>query len=186
MLKSVKTILFATDLTSSSIPAFEAAALLATTFQAKIVLLHVLEKIPGYVEGHLAGMLGEDEWNKMMHAYQTEVRQKLIGKRSSSKLIRKALEHLCSKAGVDDDSCGYPSQEVVVAESGNVAERIIENATEHNCDLIVLGTGKGIFAKQSIKPTIKSVLGKSKKPVLVVPSVEGEEPSLSTPSGWRK
>ena len=104
MLKSVKTILFATDLTKRSVPAFDAATLLALTFKAKIVLLHVLEKLPDYVEGHLAGLLGEDQWDKIMHAHQSEVRQALIGKRSSSKLIRKALEHFCSEAGIDDAS----------------------------------------------------------------------------------
>ena len=186
MLKSVKTILFATDLTKRSVPAFEAATLLALTFKAKIVLLHVLEKIPDYVQGRLTGMLGEHQWNKMMQAHQTQVRQKLIGKRSSSKLIRKALEHFCSEAGIDDDSCGYQSREVVVADSGDVAERIIENAIAQGCDLIILGTQKGQRTRQSTGTTVKSVLGKSKIPVLVVPFVEGEEPSLPLASGWRK
>ena len=186
MLKSVKTILFATNLTIDSIMAFEAAVTLALAFKAKIVLLHVLEKIPDYIEGRLTGLLGEDQWNKMMEAHQSDVRQKLIGKRSSSRLVRKALEHFCSTAGIDDDSCGYQSREVVVAEGGDVAERIVENANKHSCDLIVLGVSKGIFATQSTGPTIKSVLRKSKIPVLVVPFVEGEELSLPMASGWRK
>jgi nucleotide-binding universal stress UspA family protein len=186
MLKSVKTILFATNLTRSSVPAFEAAVVLALSFKAKIVVLHVLEKIPDYVEGRLAGMLGEDQWNQMMHAYQNEVRQSLTGKRSSSKLIRKALEHFCGEAGIDDATCGYQSREIVVTESGDVAERIIENAIKQDCDLIILGAHEGLFAKQSLGPTVKSVLKKSKIPVLVVPFVEGEEPSLPLVSGWRK
>lgn len=186
MLKSVKNILFATDLTKRSVPAFEAAAALALTFQAKIVLLHVLEKIPDYVEGHLAGLIGEDKWEKMLDAHQSEVRRKLIGKRSSSKLIRKALEHFCSEAGIDDKSCGYQSREVVVAEGGDTAVRIVEHADAHGCDLIILGARQGLFAKQSIGSTIKAILKKSKVPVLVVPSVGGEAPSLPIASGWRK
>lgn len=186
MLKSVKTILFATNLTGNSVPAFEAAVTLSLTFKAKIVLLHVLEKVPDYIEGRLAGLLGEDQWNQMMDAYQTEVRQKLIGKRSSSKLVRKALEHFCTVAGIDSDSSGFQSREIVVADSGDVAERIIENAIEQDCDLIILGAHEGLFTKQSIGPTVKSVLKKSKIPVLVVPYVEGEAPSLPMASGWRK
>jgi nucleotide-binding universal stress UspA family protein len=186
MLKRVKTILFATKLTRNSVPAFEAAVTLALTFKAKIVLLHVLEKIPDYIEGRLAGLLGEDQWNEMMHAYQNEVRQKLIGKRSSSKLIRRALEHFCSTAGMDDACSGYQSREIVVAESGDVAERIIENAIAQDCDMIILGAHEGLFAKQSLSSTVKSVLKKSKIPVLVVPFIEGEEPSLPMATGWRK
>jgi len=186
MLKNIKTILFATNLTRNSVPAFEAAVTLALTCQARVVLLHVLEKVPDYIEGRLAGLLGEDQWNQMMDAYQTEVRQKLIGKRSSSKLIRKALEHFCSEAGIDSGSSGYKSREIVVADSGDVADRIIENAIAQDCDLIILGAHEGLFTKQSIGTTIKSVLKKSKIPVLVVPFVEGEEPSLAMASGWRK
>lgn len=187
MLKSIKTILFATNLTKNSIPAFEAAVTLALTFKARIVLLHVMEKLPDYVEGRLAGLLGEERWNQMMQAHQTEVRQILIGKRSSSKLIRQALEHFCSEAGLDDDACsGYQSREIVVAESGDVAERIIENAIAQDCDLIILGAHEGLFTKQSLGVTVKSVLKKSKIPVLVVPFVEGEKPSLPMASGWRE
>lgn len=186
MLKRVKTILFATNLTRNSVPAFEAAVMLALTFQARIVLLHVLEKVPDYIEGRLAGLLGEDQYDQMMQAYQSEVRQKLIGKRSSSKLVRRALEHFCIEAGMDNASSGYQSREIVVADSGDVAERIIEHAIAQDSDLIILGAREGMFTKQSIGPTVKSVLRKSKIPVLVVPYVEGEEPSLPMASGWRK
>ncbi|MDP2862251.1 MAG: hypothetical protein Q8N95_05610 [Desulfobacterales bacterium] len=40
--------------------------------------------------------------------------------------------------------------------------------------------------KKSIGPTIKSVLKKSKIPVIVMPFVEGEEPLLPMTPGWRK
>ena len=186
MLKNVKTILFATNLATNSVPAFETAVTLALTFRAKIVILHVMEKLPDYIEGRLAGLLGENQWNQMMHAYQAEVRQKLIGKRSSSKLIRRALEHFCTEAGIDETSGGYQSREIVVAESGDVGERIIENATAQECDLIVLGAHEGVFTKQSLGPTVKSVLKKSRIPVLVVPFIEGEELSLPLAPGWRE
>ena len=186
MLKNVKNILFATNLTENAVPAFEAAVTLALAFKAKIVVLHVMEKVSGYVEGRLSGMLGEDQWKLMMEAYQSEIRQKLIGKRSSSKLVRKALEHFCSQVGIDSTSSGYQSREIVVAESGDIAERIIENAIEQECDLIILGAHEGLLTKQSLGVTVKSVLKKSRIPVLVVPLVEGEEASLPMSSGWRK
>jgi nucleotide-binding universal stress UspA family protein len=183
MLKSIKTILFATNLEQNSVPAFEAAVSLALTYRAKIVLLHVLEKMPGYIEGRLAGLFGEAQWKEMLQAHETKVRQKLIGKRSSSELIRQTLEHFCSQAGIDDASCGYESREVVVTESGDIAERIVENVITHQCDVIVLGGHEGLFTKQSIGPTVRSVLKKSKIPVLVVPFVKGEAPSLPISPG---
>jgi nucleotide-binding universal stress UspA family protein len=186
MLKNVKTILFATNLTRSSVPAFEAAVAFALAFQAKIVLLHVLEKIPDYIAGRLAGMLGEDQWRQMMDAYQAEVRQKLIGKRSSSKLVRKALEHFCTQAGIGSAASAFQSREIVVADSGDVAERIIETAIAQECDLIILGAHEGLFTKQAIGPTVKSVLIKSTIPVMVVPRVADDESSLPMVSGWRK
>ena len=67
-----------------------------------------------------------------------------------------------------------------------VVERIIEHAIAQDSDLIILGAHEGLLTKQSIGPTVKSVLRKSKIPVLVVPYVEGEAPSLPMASGWRR
>ena len=66
MIKPLKTIFFATNLSESCASAFELAAGLAIRYQATLVLLHVVEKAPDYVEGRLKALLGEKEWNEMM------------------------------------------------------------------------------------------------------------------------
>lgn len=178
MLKGIKTILFATDLTRNCVPAFNLAALLALQFQAKIVLLHVIEKIPDYVERRLAGLLGENSWKEIMQAHEKKARQSLIGKRATSKLIRNALEFYCSEAGIDEASCGYQSREVVIGD-GNVAESIIENSKAYACDLIIIGGNEDRLLGKSVGAIVKSVLRKSKIPVLVVPpdpEIESSEP----------
>lgn len=185
MHKGIKTILLATDLTQNCMPAFDFAAILALRFQAKIVILHVIEKIPDYVESRLEALLGETNWNEMMRAYENEARQKLIGKRSSSKLIRKALDHFCTEAGIDEASCGYQSREVVIGDR-NIVESIIENSKKHACDLIILGGHEARLLKKSIGTTIKSVLQKSKIPVLVVPADPDVEADVPDDSGWRR
>ena len=43
--------------------AFDFAVILATRFQAKNILLHVLEKILAYLEGKLKGLLAYDQWD---------------------------------------------------------------------------------------------------------------------------
>jgi nucleotide-binding universal stress UspA family protein len=183
MFKGIKTILFTTNLSKNCVPAFDVAVMLALQFKAKIVLLHVLEKIPDYVEGRLEGLLGEDQWKEMMHSHENDIRQKLIGKRSSNALIQKALEHFCTEAGIDEASCGYQSREVVI-EDGDVTECILENAKRHACDLIVMGAHENRLLTKSIGNTTKSVLRKSKVPVMVVPIDPKEKKDLPELSSW--
>jgi nucleotide-binding universal stress UspA family protein len=166
--KPIKNILFATNLTENCLSAFHFAASLATRYQATLVLLHVIEKMPDYVEGRLRGLLGEQQWKQMTTSHANEARQALIGKQSSSRMIRAALEQFCSDAGIDDASCGYHSREIVVAD-GDVIEEVINQSKSYNCELIVLGTREGFLSSNSIGPTIKGILRQSKIPVMMVP-----------------
>ncbi len=141
---------------------------MATRYQATLVLLHVLEKIPDYVEARLRGMLGDDQWKTYMAAHEKTARDTLIGKRSEKRMIRDALEKFCAEAGIDDDACGYHSREIVLTD-GEVVEDIISKAREHDCELIVMGAHQGFITGTSVGATIKNVLRGSKLPVLVVP-----------------
>jgi nucleotide-binding universal stress UspA family protein len=169
MMNPLKTILFATNLSKSCRSAFEMAAALATQNQATLVLLHVIEKSPDYVEGRLKALMGEAQWNSMMDSLAEDAQKTLIAKRSSNTMIKDALNHFCTLAGIGDDSCGYHSREIVVS-SGDVVEDILYYSKTFNCDILVLGARKGMLSETAIGSTIKSVLRKSKKPVLVVPS----------------
>lgn len=167
--EGIKTILFATNLTQECLKAFDFAVILALKFRAKIVILHVMEKLPDYAESRLEGILGEDVWSEMRRTHEKEAHQALIGKRSSSKLIRKALEHFSIEAGIDEASCGYQSQEIVIGD-GNVVDGIIKHSQQHACDLIILGGRQSLHKTKSISGTTKSVLQRSNTPVLVVPA----------------
>lgn len=168
MFKPIKNILFATNLTENCLNAFQFAASIATRYQATLVLLHVIEKMPDYVEGRLRGLLGEQQWKQMTSKHANEARQALIGKQSSSRLIREALEQFCADAGIDDASCGYHSREIVVAD-GEVVEEVINQSKSYECDLIVLGTREGFLSSNSIGPTIKGIMRQSNIPVMMVP-----------------
>ena len=169
MFTSVKSILFATNLQESCLPAFEFAASMATRYQATLVLLHVIEqKMTDYIEGRLIGLLGQEQWDAMMQAQEREARQTLIGKKSSSRLIRDALEHFCADAGIDDSACGYHSREIVVV-NGEVVEEVLRQSKKSECDLIVMGAREGFLTSNSIGPTIKNVLRQSRIPVMIVP-----------------
>lgn len=167
-MKPVTSILFATNLTENCRPAFEFAASMATRYQATLVLLHVLEKIPDYVEARLRGMLGDEKWKEYTAAHEKTARDTLIAKKSDSKMIREVLENFCAEAGIDDDACGYHSREIVLTD-GEVVEDIITQARNYQCDLIVMGAHQGFLTGTSVGATIKNVLRGSKMPVLVVP-----------------
>jgi len=176
MIKPFKTILFATNLSESCKQAFEMAANLSIRYQATLVLLHVIEKSPDYVEGRLKALMGEEQWNNMVESLAEDAQKTLIAKRSSNAMIRDALNHFCDLAGIEDNSCDYHSREIVVS-SGDVVEDILHYSKIFNCDTIVLGARKGMLSETAIGSTIKSVLRKSKKPVIVVPTDSESTPS---------
>jgi len=168
MFRPFKNILFATNLSENCREAFDYAAALATRYQATIVLLHVIEKMPDYVEGRLRGMLGEEQWKRMSASHENDARQVLIGKQSSNAVIREALSQFCDEVGIDDASCGYHSREIVVTD-GEVVDDVIETSKNYNCDLIIVAAREGFIRDNTIGNTIKSILRKAHVPVLVVP-----------------
>lgn len=174
MIKSVNTILFATNLSQECMAAFDLAAAIATRFKATLVLLHVMEKMPDYIESRLKGMLGEEEWKKTIESQVSGARQQLIGKKSSNTMIQTALSQFCSDAGIDDDACGYHSREIVVTD-GEVIQDILECSRSYKCDLIIMGASSGFLSTNTIGPVIKGVMRKSKIPVMMVPPVNAQK-----------
>ena len=168
MIQGIKTILFTSNLSENSRHAFNYAAMLTTQFNAKIVLLHVVEKIPDTVESRMRGLFGGDKWNGILETHMKEAHQMLVGKVTSKQMIRAALSQFCHETGIDADECGYVEREIVIKE-GEVVEVILDQIKAHNCDAVVMGASKGFISGTSIGPVIKSVLKKSKVPVLVIP-----------------
>ena len=185
MLNDIKTIMFTTDLSKNCVPAFDLSVILALQFKAKLIMLHVLEKIPDYVEGRLQGLLGESQWESMIQAYENEIRQKLIGKRSTDTLIQKALEHYCEQSGMGNGANDQQIREVLI-DDGDVAESIIKNARSHSCDLIVLGDHERHFLAKSVRSTTKALLRKSKIPLMIVPVDPKQKDALKDLSSWNR
>lgn len=169
MIKPYRTILFATNLSQNSADAFNHVISLAVRYQANIVIMHVMEKIPDYAEARLKGLLGEERWNEIAQSQEDSARQILIGKKSSNNLIREALDQFCIDSGIESAECGNISREIVIRD-GDVVEELLDQASAYNCDLIVMAARQGIISKDTaIGSTIKGVLRKAHVPVLVVP-----------------
>jgi nucleotide-binding universal stress UspA family protein len=171
MSKGIKTILFTSNLSAISRVTFGHAAVLAAQLKAKIVLLHVIEKLPENYESRMMGLFGHSKWNEVLLQHREQARHALVGKVSPRQMARTALSEFCRESGIGNEQCGILDNEIVVRE-GDVVEEILQQAVEKSCDLIILGAGKGLLSGTSVGHVIKSVLKQSKIPTLVVPSGE--------------
>lgn len=168
MLKPIRSILFATDLSENCQPAYDFTLSLAVKFQATIYLLHVIEPLPENVEGRLKDLLGKHQWEDMVNSQQTNARRSLLGKTPASTVVKDALNSFCNQSGIDEEACNFQSREIIISD-GDIEDEILHHAAENECDLIVLGGHKNLFSKTSVGSTTKIVLKKSKIPVTVVP-----------------
>lgn len=168
MAKPLKSVLLATNLQEYNKVAFDVAASIATHYSARLILLHVLEKIPEHIESRLAWLFGDEQRNEILKSQADQARESLVGKNISSAIIRTALQDYCDKSGISMDDTGIPEREIIVTE-GNVPESILKFATETESGMIVLATHKGLFTASAVSRVIKEVMKNSTVPVMAVP-----------------
>lgn len=168
MIPQIKKILFASDLTENSRHAFYYAASTATRHGGSIILLHVVEKLPTGMRQRLAMLGRTDTLQELREAHEREVRDILIGKNKDYCLIHNALTDFYQSANSKGANLNCGPQDILI-EEGDVAEEILKAASHHNCDLIVMGSHTGIWGATAIGSATKTVLHKSRVPVLIVP-----------------
>lgn len=168
MFPKIDRILFASDLSDNSKHAFQYASSLASRFGASIVLLHVLENLPSGVSYNIETILGEGAVHRIREKQKEDVRDVLIGKRKDDEMVRVALaDYYGGEAGAASNF------EVEICE-GDVDDEVARVASEKGCDVIVIGSHKGLLGGTALSGVTKSVLRHTKIPVLVVPPlVEG-------------
>lgn len=169
MSNGYKTILFTSNLSKTSRVAFQQAALLANQFNAKLILLHIMEGPSGNYESYVSNLFGQDQWQQILRKNKDEAKHALVGKVTPKQMARTALSAFCKEDQEDDENYEIPDYEIIVKD-GDVVETILKQAKESNCDLIVLGSSEGLLSGLAVGKNIKSVLKKSTVPVLVVPS----------------
>jgi nucleotide-binding universal stress UspA family protein len=169
MTKQIQTILFTSNLSDTSRVAFKHTAMLAAQLNAKIVLLHVIEKVPESYESRLKNLFGERKWDEILLQHKEEAQHALIGKISERQMARTALSQFRRESDTGDKRDSAAQDQIIVIE-GDITATILEQAGEHNCGLIVMGASKGLISGTSVGHVIKSVLKKSSIPTLVVPT----------------
>ncbi len=154
MISQIKKILYATDLSKNSSYAFLFATDMARRHDARIVILHVIERIPSYAEVYTGDL------------YETEQKQQ-------DETVDKIKQHLrgfCEKA---ETQIGSPCVELVseiLVPVGHPPEEILNAAEKEGCDVIVLGThGKGFLAHTFLGSVSSAVLHRTRKPVFIIP-----------------
>jgi nucleotide-binding universal stress UspA family protein len=169
MARQIGTILFTSNLSETSRIAFDHVAVLAAQLNAKIVLLHVIEKAPESYESRLKSLFGERKWNEILLSHKEEAQHALIGKVSERQMARTALSQFRRDSDAGNERDNAAVDQIIVIE-GDVVTTILQQAEEHQCDLIVLGASKGLISGTAVGHNIKSVLKKARIPTLVIPT----------------
>lgn len=140
--KKIKLILTPVDGSSRSRQVVARAAEMAETFGAKIILLHVRQKVPD--------ILGEPYYQKVLNQFMKK-----------AELTVAPLKQQLEEVGID--------HEVLILE-GDPAEAILVASDDEKCDLIVMGTrGLSNFAGMTLGSVSHKVLHATNCMVLVVP-----------------
>ena len=155
MIPEIKRILYATDLSPNSAYAFRYALNSARKNDAKIIILHVIEKGAPFFEEERLQMISE---KKMAEATDR---------------IKKRLQIFCDREL--KDTTEYTGRvESIEVRPGYPPEEILRQADELNCDVIVMGThGKGIIRHSFLGSAAQKVLRRVRKPVFIIPLPEG-------------
>ena len=155
----IKRILYATDLSPNAAYAIRYASKIAGQNDARIVILHVIEKMSATSQALLSSYLDKEELEARSQAavdYQIE-------------RIRKRLDLFCEKECRFDPDLVRRVEKIEVRE-GFPADEILKLADTNDSDLIVMGThGKGLLENTFVGSMAQRVMRRSRRPIFVVP-----------------
>jgi nucleotide-binding universal stress UspA family protein len=164
----IKRILYATDLSKNARYAMAYAVSLANTYCAQIIILHVIDETPDFVDSHVVGYIGADQWEDIKKRNVDEARDVLIGKKRDVTMIHEVLDRFCQnlRPGTNDHET---AMDETVIKRGNPVAQILTTAEEKRCDMIVMGThGQGALMDTMMGSTTSRVTRRAKIPVLSV------------------
>jgi len=156
---NIQTILYATDLGENTRPVFRLAVSQARRYNARLLMLHVVEPlgstgtaiIANYLSGEAADRINKD----MAHDILAIMKQR--------------LDTFCKEELAAFGLDRTPVTEILVA-SGNPSEEILEVAKKYQADMIVMGTSTRSFLGSALMgTTARRVARHSTIPVLLVP-----------------
>lgn len=163
MRPDIKKILYATDLSKNATYAFRHAFYLAEKMDARIVVLHVVEKMSPDAQITLQTYLDKADHKKILEQRVTHAIER----------IENRLERFCEKEFQNHPECKNKVVSIDVCE-GYPAEEILKKAEELDCDVIVMGAHEKGLTHTFLGSVAKSVLRRSRKPAFIVPLPRAE------------
>jgi len=159
MLPTIKTILYATDLSDHTRPVFRMANSLARQYQAKVIFVHALEPMGTYGQAVIENYIPKETIKQLRRDGYERV----------AKEIRERLDAFCNEElNSSAEECEYV--QAVVIKEGTPAQVILKEANDHQVDLIVMGThGQSALSDVLIGSSARKVTQKANCPVMVVP-----------------
>lgn len=160
-LPQIKTILYTTDLGKNTRPVFRTALSLAKAYEAKVIMLHVVEPMTSAMQAVVDTYLPEGEAKKV---YQDGMKS-VLGE------MRTRLEKFCAEGFESPELLQGLVKEILVV-SGRTSEEILKTAQKHQADIIVMGKStRSVFGSDVSGSSTRRVSRHASIPVLMVPNV---------------
>ena len=156
---SISTILYATDLGENTRPVFRHARALSKFYDAKIVMMHVVEPMGETAKSVISAYISKEFSDEMLKESMQELLVKMKDR------LRRFYEEECD----DEKVCSNIKELIVVA--GKPSEEILRVAEEDKADMIVLGKStRKVRGTRVMGSTARRVSRMAMIPVLVVPN----------------
>ena len=152
MIPKIKRVLYATDLSESSMYAFRYAVNTIEKHDAEMIVLHVIEAIPPAVQAYI-----------MFNRNIEDIKDEVVEETSTR------LNEFC-KGELQEKPQLLERIKSVEAKEGYPADEILKVADEQKCDVIIMGThGKGLLTHTFLGSVAERVLRRSTKPIFIIP-----------------
>jgi len=141
----IRKILFTSNLSETSKHAFSYALSLSERYNAKLIFLHVMEEPRNYVieetRYYAKIFLEQVILDQSRDQASKEARATMIGKRLDFLKSRSSLKEFVNDTlKGHDNAIEPPGEDDIIIADGNIADIIIQTASERKCDSIVLGS----------------------------------------------
>ncbi|MGB1111260.1 MAG: universal stress protein [Gammaproteobacteria bacterium] len=160
MLPEIKTIVYATDLEDAdNVKAYRMAVAIAHQHQARIVMIHAMEPVSANTESLLKQSLTQTEIDEI----------KAKGMDSLRAELHRQVEDFCASENPAPNGEFAGGEPLIEIASGSPADVILEKASQHKADLIVMGTRTHSTIGQVLGSTANKVIHRGTIPVMVCP-----------------
>jgi nucleotide-binding universal stress UspA family protein len=155
----ITTILYATDLGEQTRPVFRQALALAKLYNAKIIMLHVVEPVGETAKAVISAYISQEFSEVMLKESMNDLLIKMKDR------LRRFFEEECEEEKV----CSNVKELIVVA--GKPSEEILRVSEEEKVDLIIVGkSARTVRGLRVMGSTARRVSRIAMVPVLIVPN----------------